>query len=44
MEIAVTGENVLVRSSLSQGVFLTLSRGEWTEFLASAKEGLFDQF
>ncbi len=42
VEIAVTGEDVLVRSSLSPDVLLTLTRDEWAVFLASAKEGYFD--
>jgi hypothetical protein len=42
VEIAVTGEDVLVRSSLSPGKSLRLTRAEWAEFLASAKEGSFD--
>lgn len=44
VEIAAAGEDVLVRSSLSPSVRLTLTRGEWAEFLACAKDGLFDWF
>lgn len=43
VEIATTGKEVLVRSSVSPQVLLTLSRGEWRNFLADAKKGLFDQ-
>ena len=42
VEVAVAGENVLLRSTVSPGVLLTLSGGEWREFLAGAKDGLFD--
>ena len=42
VEIAVAGEEVLVRSSVNPGLLLSLSRDEWREFLASAKEGWFD--
>ena len=42
VEIAVTGEEVLVRSSVNPGLLLPLSRDEWREFLAGAKEGWFD--
>ena len=44
VEIAAAGEDVLVRSSQSPSVLVTLTRGEWAEFLASAKAGLFDRF
>jgi hypothetical protein len=43
VEISVVGEEVVLRSTLSPGVLLALTRGEWREFLAGAKEGLFDQ-
>jgi hypothetical protein len=43
VEIATAGKEVLVRSSMSPHVLLALSRGEWRDFLADAKEGLFDQ-
>jgi hypothetical protein len=33
---------VLVRSSLNSGALISLSRDEWREFLAGAKEGWFD--
>jgi hypothetical protein len=42
VEIAVVGEDVLVRSSVAQGLLISLSRDEWREFLASAKDGWFD--
>jgi len=42
VEIAVAGEEVLVRSSVNPGLLISLSRDEWREFLAGAKEGLFD--
>jgi hypothetical protein len=43
VEIAVTGGEVLLRSTASPAVLLALSRAEWHDFLADAKEGLFDQ-
>jgi hypothetical protein len=42
VEIAMAGEEVLVRSSVAPGQLLSLSHAEWREFLASAKEGRFD--
>jgi hypothetical protein len=42
VEIAAAGDEVLVRSTLSPEMPLTLTRDEWREFLAGAKEGLFD--
>jgi hypothetical protein len=42
VEVAVADEEVLVRSSLSPGLLISLTRDEWREFLASAKEGWFD--
>lgn len=42
VEIAVEGGEVLVRSSLNRGRLISLSRDEWREFLAGAKEGWFD--
>lgn len=42
LEVAVAAEEVLLRSTISPGALLTLSRSEWREFLAGAKEGLFD--
>jgi hypothetical protein len=42
VEIAALDEAVLVRSSLAPGLTLTVTRPEWQEFLAGAKEGLFD--
>jgi len=44
IEIAVQEETVMVRSSLAPDVILPLMRAEWREFLAGAKEGLFDNF
>jgi hypothetical protein len=44
VEIAKTDDAVLVRSSVSPGALLKLTRGEWAGFLADAKEGMFDQF
>jgi hypothetical protein len=42
VEIALESDEVLVRSSLSPAMLLTLTRDEWHNFLAGAKEGLFD--
>jgi hypothetical protein len=42
VEIAVREEAVMVRSSVTPDSTLTLTRAEWQEFLAGAKEGLFD--
>jgi hypothetical protein len=42
VEIAVQGEAVMVRSSTAPETAITLTRGEWQEFLAEAKRGLFD--
>ncbi|HEX4833776.1 MAG TPA: DUF397 domain-containing protein [Trebonia sp.] len=42
VEVAAAGEDVLVRSTLAPQVLLTLSRAEWREFLAGAKDGTFD--
>jgi hypothetical protein len=42
VEIAVQGEAVMVRSSTAPEATLTLTRTEWQEFLAGAKQGLFD--
>jgi Domain of unknown function (DUF397) len=44
VEVAVAGEEVLVRSSLSPQALIALSRGEWRDFLTGAKDGLFDRF
>jgi len=43
VEVAVADEQVWVRSSVNPGLQIPLSRDEWQEFLASAKEGWFDQ-
>jgi len=43
VEVAATGNAVLVRSSVNQGALpVTLSRGEWETFLAGVKQGAFD--
>ncbi len=43
VEVAVTGDAVMVRSSLDpEATPVTLSRDEWRAFLAGAKEGAFD--
>jgi len=42
-EIGILGESVLVRNSAEpDGTCLTLSRGEWQEFVAGVKDGDFD--
>jgi hypothetical protein len=43
VEIAALGDTVMVRSSVAPGLTLTITRAEWQQFLAGAKEGLFDQ-
>jgi Domain of unknown function (DUF397) len=44
VEVATTGDTVMVRSSADpSGIHVTLSRDEWQEFLAGAKEGAFDR-
>jgi hypothetical protein len=43
VQIGIKGESVLIRSSVDPDrVHITLSRDEWLEFLASAKDGDFD--
>ncbi len=43
VEIRTLGKSVLVRSSGdADGVYVTLSRGEWREFVAGVKDGEFD--
>lgn len=42
VEIAVADGEVLVRSSVHPARLISLSRDEWREFLAGAKEGWFD--
>jgi hypothetical protein len=42
VEIAVTGEDVLVRTTVFPDAPIRLTRDEWSAFLASAKEGHFD--
>jgi hypothetical protein len=41
--VAFRGDTVLIRSSTAPDVSITLSRDEWRNFLAGAKDGLFDQ-
>ena len=41
-EIAVRGDVIMLRSSLSPEAIVTLTRDEWREFLAGAKDGGFD--
>ena len=43
VEVAATGDTVIVRSSATRGEApVKLSRDEWREFLAGVKEGAFD--
>jgi hypothetical protein len=43
VEVAVDGDTILVRSSTNQRATpVTLSRDEWLEFLAGAKDGAYD--
>jgi hypothetical protein len=43
VQIAILGESVIIRSSADpDGTCATLSRDEWREFLAGAKDGDFD--
>ena len=42
VEVAVRGEDVLLRSSVAPEVIVALSRAEWRTFLTGAKEGWFD--
>jgi len=42
VEIAVAGEQVLLRSTEAPGALVSLSRAEWRDFLTAAKEGLLD--
>ena len=42
MEVAVQGEAVMLRTSIAPEATITLSRAEWREFIAGAKQGLFD--
>lgn len=42
VELAALEDAVVLRSSVAPDATLTLSRAEWAEFLAGAKEGLFD--
>lgn len=42
VEIAVRGDTVMVRSTVTPEMILTLTRVEWRNFLAGAKEGSFD--
>lgn len=42
VQIAARGGTVMLRSSLAPDSTLAMTRAEWLEFLAAAKEGLFD--
>jgi Domain of unknown function (DUF397) len=43
VEIALDGDTVLLRSSKNQRATpVALSRDEWREFLAAAKDGIYD--
>jgi Domain of unknown function (DUF397) len=42
VEVAVAGEEVLVRTTVSPDAPIRLTWDEWSAFLASAKEGHFD--
>jgi hypothetical protein len=42
VEVAVTGEEILVRTTVSPDAPIRLTRDEWSAFLASAKQGHFD--
>jgi hypothetical protein len=42
VEVAANDAEVLVRSSLLPASRITLTRDEWRDFLAGAKDGLFD--
>jgi hypothetical protein len=42
VEVAMTGNEVLVRSSVIPASRIILTCEEWREFLAGAKDGLFD--
>lgn len=43
VEVAVDGDTVLLRSSKNQRAApVALSRDEWREFLAGAKDGIYD--
>ncbi len=43
VEVATVGEVVMVRSSADPDTAFTVSRDEWCDFLAGAKDGLFDE-
>lgn len=42
VEVAAEGAEVFVRSSVHPDSTVRLSRAEWREFLAGAKNGVFD--
>jgi len=42
VEIAALRDLVMVRSTINPELTLTVTRAEWDQFLAGAKEGLFD--
>jgi hypothetical protein len=43
VEVATVGEVVMMRSSADPDIAFTVSRDEWRDFLAGAKDGLFDE-
>jgi hypothetical protein len=43
LEIATLNELVMVRTSMDPDTIVRVSRGEWRQFLISAKDGLFDE-
>jgi len=43
VEIGIFGNNILIRNSVDRDdARLTMSRGEWQEFVAGVKDGDFD--
>ena len=42
VEVGTLDDVVMMRSSQAPDVVLPITRAEWREFLAGAKEGLFD--
>jgi len=43
VEVAAQDEVVMMRSSVHPGTTFHISRDEWQEFLAGAKDGMFDE-
>jgi hypothetical protein len=41
-EVAARGDVIMLRSSLSPDAIVTLTRDEWRDFLAGAKDGRLD--